>query len=266
MNAIIRRCKSCKEDKPITDFRLAKGYRVWACRLCCKEQSHQYYLDNKVTMNAKSIAWQKRNLEHSSTKAWERSQKNRIRHNKSRRRQFSNHLLRDGIEVKKCVVCELEKPLTEFHIQKKYKRDGRDNRCKSCVKISQAPYVSWRRKNDLNFRIYCRLSTSLRDCLKAVSARKFSKTTDILGCSISDFKLYIESKFEVGMDWDNYGKIWHLDHIIPRALFDLLKQDQVRACFHFSNYQPMFVTENISKSDKLPDGRRARIVRKEFSS
>lgn len=31
-----------------------------------------------------------------------------------------------------------------------------------------------------------------------------------LGCSVSDLKIYLESKFAVGMTWDNYGK-WHIE-------------------------------------------------------
>ena len=48
------------------------------------------------------------------------------------------------------------------------------------------------------------------------------KTENILGCSFSDFKIHLESKFESWMTWDNYGLYngelnycWDIDHIIP---------------------------------------------------
>lgn len=54
------------------------------------------------------------------------------------------------------------------------------------------------------------------------SLTKNKKTEDIIGCSYDDFKLYIESKFEPWMNWDNYGLYnspsctgWDLDHIVP---------------------------------------------------
>jgi hypothetical protein len=37
---------------------------------------------------------------------------------------------------------------------------------------------------------------------------------ELLGCSIDEFKKYIESLFEDGMTWQNYPA-WHIDHIIP---------------------------------------------------
>jgi hypothetical protein len=73
----------------------------------------------------------------------------------------------------------------------------------------------------------------------------------LLGCSVGSFRIYIENKFEEGMTWQNYGHLWHLDHIIPCAIFDLTKPEQQKRCFHFSNYQPLWAFENIRKRDKI---------------
>ena len=35
-----------------------------------------------------------------------------------------------------------------------------------------------------------------------------------LGCTVDKLKLHLESKFKLGMTWDNHGE-WHYDHIIP---------------------------------------------------
>jgi hypothetical protein len=72
----------------------------------------------------------------------------------------------------------------------------------------------------------------------------------LLGCGIEDFKLHIESNWESGMSWDNYGE-WHLDHMIPCAVFDLSKPEHQSRCFHFSNVRPMWALANISKGKKL---------------
>lgn len=98
-----------------------------------------------------------------------------------------------------------------------------------------------------------RLSGRIHDVLKKRGATKCERTIPLLGCSVKSFMLYLESKFEVGMTWDNFGR-WEIDHILPCALFDLTKPDHQRRCFHFSNLQPLWKPENASKGAKLFHG------------
>lgn len=101
----------------------------------------------------------------------------------------------------------------------------------------------------LAYKIRSRLRYSLRRC----RVGKTHSGLTLLGCSIADFRIYIESKFEVGMDWGNWGygrDKWNLDHIIPVALFDLTKLSHQRRCFHFSNYQPLWQPDNLLKGIK----------------
>lgn len=60
------------------------------------------------------------------------------------------------------------------------------------------------------------------------------------------------------MSWDNYGEVWQIDHIIPCRAFDLTDEEQLKECFNYKNTQPLLKEENLSKSDKLPDGILAR--------
>ena len=43
---------------------------------------------------------------------------------------------------------------------------------------------------------------------------------------------------------------WQLDHIRPVSSFDLTDPAQQRACFHFSNFQPLWMPDNIRKGAK----------------
>lgn len=52
-----------------------------------------------------------------------------------------------------------------------------------------------------------------------------------------------------GMSWDNYGKVWEVDHIKPCSLFNLADPTQQRECFNYSNLQPLFVLDNRKKGD-----------------
>jgi len=97
-----------------------------------------------------------------------------------------------------------------------------------------------RRKLDPNKKILGDLRKAMHRALKRHSNKKFSRTVDILGCSIPSFRMYLESKFEPGMNWRNYGRRgWHIDHIMPCAIFDLSKPEHQKRCFHFSNLQPL---------------------------
>ena len=67
---------------------------------------------------------------------------------------------------------------------------------------------------------------------------------------MDDFKAYIESKFTDGMSWSNYGQ-WHLDHIIPLSKTDLTTSEGIKLATHYTNLQPLWAKDNMSKGDKF---------------
>jgi hypothetical protein len=52
------------------------------------------------------------------------------------------------------------------------------------------------------------------------------------------------------MTWDNYGER-HVDHIRPLSSFDLTVREEFLQACHFTNLQPLWAEENISKGAKL---------------
>jgi hypothetical protein len=52
------------------------------------------------------------------------------------------------------------------------------------------------------------------------------------------------------MNWENYGKIWDIDHIIPLA--SAINEQEVLKLNHYTNLQPLDsnINRNI-KRDKL---------------
>jgi hypothetical protein len=72
----------------------------------------------------------------------------------------------------------------------------------------------------------------------------------MVGCSAATFHAWIESQFVEGMSVDNYGDVWTYDHVIPKSAFDFLNPMQVKECNHWSNWRPVFPTENSSKNCK----------------
>jgi len=93
-----------------------------------------------------------------------------------------------------------------------------------------------------------------------VGKNKSASTVELLGCSIEELKIYLQGFFQPGMTWDNYGnpdgdhkKSWHVDHIRPCASFDLSDPIEQRECFHYTNLQPLWGKDNLSKGDKWDD-------------
>jgi hypothetical protein len=100
-----------------------------------------------------------------------------------------------------------------------------------------------------------RLAHNLRNRLSKFIRRKSGRasTEVLLGCSFEEFAAYLERKFTRSMTWENYGKVWHVDHIIPVSAFDLTDPEQVRRCFHFSNLRPLDARANLRKNAKIVD-------------
>lgn len=187
--------------------------------------------------------------------------------------------------MKKCAVCKIEKPFSEFSKAKKHK-DGLHYYCKDCDNsIRKKNYyanhenernkrkeqyiknkkrynqlaVKYQRikyKTDPGFNIRMRLSSRIREVLKSSYTTKKNKTVDYLGISIPEFKIHIEKQFYINkktgemMNWNNMSK-WHLDHIIPCYSYDLTKVEAQKKCFHYTNLRPMWAEENLKKGNKF---------------
>jgi len=91
-----------------------------------------------------------------------------------------------------------------------------------------------------------RLCTALKRGTKSGSAVRD------LGCSIQYLIAYLEERFSPGMSWENHAHDgWHIDHILPLSSFDLTDREQfLRAC-HYTNLQPLWAADNLSKGYKI---------------
>jgi hypothetical protein len=74
-----------------------------------------------------------------------------------------------------------------------------------------------------------------------------------LGCTVGELKAYLESKFQPGMAWQNWGVgagKWNIDHVRPLVSFDLTDRQQFLQAYRYSNLQPLWSIDNLSKHDK----------------
>ncbi len=78
--------------------------------------------------------------------------------------------------------------------------------------------------------------------------KKSDRTEVILGCKIEEFINYMSLKFTKGMTLDNHGE-WHIDHIIPLATAKT--EEDVIKLNHYTNLQPLWALDNLSKGSKI---------------
>lgn len=111
-------------------------------------------------------------------------------------------------------------------------------------------YFRDRRQSDPAFRVSQNLRARLYEAVKSSQSTKAATTMELTGCTLPELIAHLESQFTDGMSWQNQGE-WHIDHIKPCASFDLTDPAQQRACFHFTNLQPLWAADNQSKGDRL---------------
>lgn len=109
--------------------------------------------------------------------------------------------------------------------------------------------VSERIKNNPVLHFSNKVRSNICMAFKRGGNNKEITSSQILGCSLDQFREHIASQFKPGMTLENHGE-WHLDHVIPmaRALqSDFFSPEQL--C-HYTNYQPLWAKENLAKQDK----------------
>jgi hypothetical protein len=106
--------------------------------------------------------------------------------------------------------------------------------------------------NDPMFRLKRCLSDRVRKAIKRGVGKKLQRTLELVGCSAQELRQHLERLWTTGMSWDNYGLHgWHVDHIRPCSSFDLSDPEQQKACFHWTNLQPLWAKDNIKKGGRI---------------
>jgi hypothetical protein len=168
----------------------------------------------------------------------------------------------EGVIGKKCCKCKSWQALTEYNNCKLH-WDNLRVECKKCLvewrkenrtKISEkyVEYEKMRKLTDVEFKLVKTLRSRLSNAIKRQNSNKNNTTIELLGCSVSFLKGFLEGKFKEGMSWENHGD-WHIDHIKPCASFNLLDEEEQKKCFHYTNLQPLWASENLSKGCKYID-------------
>lgn len=103
---------------------------------------------------------------------------------------------------------------------------------------------------DITFRLNCIMSTVVRESL--MGTKNHRKWQILVGYTTKELMAHLESQFQEGMSWDNYGK-WEIDHITPKSWFDFQSSndEKFKECWALDNLQPLWMLENRSKHNKF---------------
>lgn len=219
-------CCRCQESKAESEFspnpRRSRGY-AYFCKSCGAATKRKRYWTNPEAGRSKDRTYRQANAQRHRDSVNAHRQRNKAKV-AARRKELRERDL--AAYNRKSRVYALSRP----HKRREYEQR--------------------RRETDLNWSILSRLRNRLRGAVYHRGVKKCARTVELLGCSIDAFKKHIESLFKPGMSWEN-RHLWHIDHDKPCARFDFRDPAQQRACFHFSNLQPLWYWENQAKRDRV---------------
>lgn len=202
-------CNTCSETKTLNLFPKTGKWYRNKCKKCCSDARKGYRQHISERNKEYQKQYRKKNKE-------ELKEKDKVRN-----------------EVRKNERKEQGK---------KYYQENKERIVKRNYK-----YEKQRKEIDPEYKLLKNLRKRLRDCLLQKTDKENSK--ELIGCSPSYFKKWLEYQFDPYMSWKNYGIYWEMDHVKPCSSFNLLVKEQRLECFNWKNTRPLYVSENASKSD-----------------
>jgi hypothetical protein len=113
-------------------------------------------------------------------------------------------------------------------------------------------YVRNKRKNDALFGLSGTIRARMKRYFSEYGSANNEEKEAILGANLETIKKHLEKQFKKGMTWENRGyRGWHIDHIIP--ISSAKTKEEMIALFHYTNLQPLWWRENVSKGVKIPN-------------
>ena len=251
-------CSKCKVEKELANFSKRKsskdGFRK-QCKKCLAIIGKEWRLNNKekVLEDRKKDYAQNRESYKRKAKEWNKE-------NPEQKKETSRkyHIKNKDVIRKRAKEWNLNNKEHVSYLGKKHYKENKEKyllnvkeyyeKNKVKIKIYTREYAKERRKTDSLFKLKCSLRSRTSGAFKSKCYRKDSMTGKMLGVSWEVCKAHIERQFIKGMSWDNHGE-WHIDHIIPLA--SAKTEEELKKLCHYSNLQPLWAFDNLSKSDKI---------------
>jgi len=223
----MKKCSKCNKHKPHSEFgkhKFTKDKLQCHCKNCIGENSRKFNKNNPNWSKEHYLSKQEYYQEKASQQYYNNKEQIAVRQH--------NYYLKN-----------------KETIQEWYKGWVSENR----DKINQ--YNKERKSNNPVNKLSGMIRTKISTNIKKLGVVKDQTSLDTVGTkSWEEFKKHIESQWEEGMNWENYGigannTTWHIDHKIPISSAKTL--EEVKKLNHYINLRPMWGSDNIRKSNKI---------------
>jgi len=222
-------CKDCRNIKCRENYKISEinNESYQECNSCNQNKIMSLYVKNrKICKDCDNTHRRNKYQLDELYRAKLIKQSSTYKHNKVIEKN-SLKMEEIGEDNKKCSVCSTIKNICMF----------RHNRlkCKDCER--DEPIEKFKR--NIRSRIYI-----------ALKQNKVMRTIKYLGASSVEYLQWIFSYTE-NYTLDNYGKEWHIDHVIPLSKFNLEDTEEQMLAFNWRNTMPLSAKENLSKHNKI---------------
>jgi len=204
-----------------------------------KEYQQEWYQKNKEKINKQQKQYYENNKE--KKKQYSENNKEKIkeyRENNKEKLKETRKQYHENNKQKRKQYCEENKENIKEY-QKQYQKNNKEKR---------SIYYKNKKQTDPLFKLKYNLRIRMCSAIKNKNYIKSKTTLDMLGCDLYTAKAHLEKQFTKGMTWANHGE-WHIDHIIPCA--SAKTEEELIKLFHYTNLQPLWAADNMSKSDKI---------------
>lgn len=120
--------------------------------------------------------------------------------------------------------------------------------CRVCHRKRSNQQSKKRRDSNVIHRLINNHRSRIHHAFRAAALKKTHRSIEYLGCTIPEYKAHLEAQFQSEQSWENYGKTWEIDHIIP--LCSAKSEEELMTLFHYTNTRPLWSSENRSKGGR----------------
>jgi len=219
----MRRCTKCKKEKPVDQFMPKRNLDKTKLTLACEECRHK-----------KAVHYREKKKDPEFIE---------------RHKETSKAHYKKAVATKEGREARNKKQRERYH---KAKDTPAGERLKAYRRVYDKAYRKKKWASDSVYRLSKNISRGMRYAIKEKKGGKHWE--DLVGYTCEDLMLHLESLFEEGMTFENYGE-WHIDHRTPISWFnyETAEDDDFKKCWALDNLKPMWAEENCRKSNRYAD-------------